>query len=223
MPSSAAVGRVRHQQSRSRMASGTGSFGSGRVDPGPDDRLRRQRNAVQRLAARTDGDVQPAAADRLRIARRAARRGDDLDLRIAQRESRQRPLEDRIVEIVGNADPDTAGKCAVEQAGRALELGERPARRRQSSFSPLAVSTMPRALPVEQRGVEGLLQLAQLHADRRLGFVQLLGGARQIPAFGDGNEGLQQVAAGQLTFDFDHANHHNNSIYRRQRRRANLR
>jgi hypothetical protein len=78
----------------------------------------------------------------------------------------------------------------ADQGARVVDVGEDPSRPGQERAAGLREVRAP-ADTVEQARVEALLEAADAAADRGLGQVQQVRGAREGAALGDGDEGLE--------------------------------
>ena len=119
-------------------------------------------------------------------------RQPELDLRMAARELRQQ-LGREVLGRAHHADAQQAPAQALEggeSVVRLLQRAQRLARVAQQLFARLS-QVQALAQPLEQRQPGTVLELSNLHRDRRLGQVQLGRGAREAQAVGGRHEDLQ--------------------------------
>ena len=119
----------------------------------------------------------------------------DLQVRIALEQPVQPRRQPERAEAGGRGDPQLAVDLVLAVADarrrRLQPLGHRP--RRLEQQLPLLGQEQPARVPAEERGVEALLQRADLPADRRLAEVQRVAGMGQAARVGHGMEDSQLV------------------------------
>ena len=133
------------------------------------------------------------AHDRARDLRRVAGDDDELGPRVARPEPPQRRRQQIDAERRAGAEPDPAGDDAPEllhELETALELAHRAPGVRQQELARLG-RVGPLADALEQGQTELLLELAHLHADRRLGEPELARRPGEAPVTRHRGEGLQ--------------------------------
>ncbi len=163
----------------------------GRSDPGEFLRQHPLAAVAALIVAQRDGGVEPALVEFLQHVPRGSDPQIHDQTRLRPVEPAQQHRQFGADDIV--ADPDGQAPLLGNKGVQRMTMGLDQAARRIEEQAALGRQADQPRRPLEQAAAETFLQPFNAQADRRLGRVERLGGAREALEIGDQNEGLDRL------------------------------